>query len=68
MFFQFFAQEINIAKDILVKPAVARLPAPVFVSTQVAQAQVAEPRRDRMASGTKTGRLRLRGSYRLRLS
>jgi len=49
MFFPFFAQEINIVKDILVKPDVARLPAPVFASTQVAQAQVAEPRRDRMA-------------------
>ena len=34
MFFPFFAQEINIVKDILVKPAVARL---------------AEPGRDRMA-------------------
>ena len=32
MFFQFFAQEINIVKDILVKPAVACLPAPVFAS------------------------------------
>jgi len=48
MFFQFFAQEINIVKDILVKPAVARLPAPVLPA-QKTRVQVAEPDRDRMA-------------------